>query len=177
MKTQNYSFDIQLPFGNLYRDTVVIVVRNSAGKFLLGSKPKFYPPTITRLLGGGVENSESPVLAAQRKLIEELGVELNIDQFELDTTIQISAVDMNGKEYNPKIHIVKVICPIDKYTPSDDVEAIDVFSVSEMQNLVNSYQNLSETLWYKGEEGEYSWKDYGQIYSIIHQKAIESVSV
>ena len=173
LKVFKKEFKIEEAFGNLYRaETVLIIVKNSRGQFLLGSKPNFFPPTITRLLGGGVHEGETPLQAAQRELEEELGVKIEINNLSDIAKIEISAVDNASKIFLTSIYLVNVISPIDKYKPGDDVKFIDNLSTKEMVELIRNYRNLSPSLWYKGEEGEFCWKDYGTIYGYIHEIAL-----
>jgi len=174
MKTYNLKLKIITPFGNLFRTkTVAIIVKNSKNEFLLGSKPSFYPPTITRLLGGGFKEKETPENATKRELVEELGVEVDEKHIKHLVIINIKAKDETGEIYNTKINLLNVDKPIDEYSPGDDVKFIDILKTHEMKELVKAYENLSELLWYKGEEGEFCWKDYGQVYSVVHSLALE----
>ena len=77
-RTHEIKINLQsIPFGNLrLRDrTVLIMVKNSQQKYLLGSSSE-YPTGVVRLLGGGVDRGEKTSDAALRELREETGLEV-----------------------------------------------------------------------------------------------------
>ncbi len=103
---KNISLDIKVekPFGNLFRKKVaLIVVENADGDFLVGTKPYQYPPTITRLLGGGVDEGENENSAAARELGEELGVSL--DPSEL-TPLLVITTNAGGPLHTRNIYLL-----------------------------------------------------------------------
>ena len=61
-----------------------LLLRNAEGKFLLqmrDNNPGIYSPLQWDFFGGGVEEGEEIVQAAKRELLEELGIDANIEDF------------------------------------------------------------------------------------------------
>jgi len=174
MKKYSYKYNIQKAFGNLYRKaTVVIVVKNSKDEYLLGSKPNFYPEGITRLLGGGIKEDETPILAAKREMEEELGVNVEEQNLEQIAEINVQAIDQNRNTFNTMINIIEVKKIIDEYIAGDDVKFIEKLDNTKFELLINKYTLLTKDMWYRGEEGEFCWEDFGKVYSIVHKIALE----
>lgn len=175
MKRINLDIKVEKPFGNLFRKKVaLIVVENADGEFLVGTKPYQYPPTITRLLGGGVDEGESEVAAAVRELSEELGVTLDASQLTPLLVVAVNAEDAEGKSYTHETHIYYTNIGNAEYEPGDDIKVIVKLSLDELYALGEVYDNLPETLWYNGSEGLYSWRDYGKLYGPVHKLASEA---
>ena len=175
---KNISLDIKIekPFGNLFREkTALLVVETAEGDFLVGAKPYQYPPTITRLLGGGVDEGESEISAATREIREELGVTLNPSQLTPMLVVSVSAEDTERKHYTHEIHIYYANIGNNQYEPGDDIKAIVKLNLDELYALGEAYEALPETLWYNGPEGLYSWNDYGKLYGPVHKLASEAV--
>lgn len=174
MRDYSYKFNIQKAFGNLYRkNTIVIVVKNSNGEFLLGDKPNFYPSGITRLLGGGVKEGEDIVAAAKRELKEEIGMTALDKDLELIASVNINAVDAVGSKFDTVISIVALKIPVDNYHAGDDVKSISTLDTHQLKDLIKNYRTLSSHDWYRGVEGEFCWKDFGKLYSKIHQIVLD----
>lgn len=175
---KNISLDIKVekPFGNLFRKKVaLIVVENADGDFLVGTKPYQYPPTITRLLGGGVDEGEPEDVAAARELSEELGVTLDPSDLTSLLVITTNAEDAEGKHYTHETHIYYANIRDAQYEPGDDIKAIVKLSLDELYALGEAYEALPETLWYNGHEGSYSWNDYAKLYGPAHKLSVEEV--
>ncbi len=108
MEKCELKFDVKKPFGNLFRKKcVLIAAQDSEGNILIGAKPYFYPPTISRLLGGGVDQGESFEQAALRELEEELGVKVEVGDLVPLVIFETTARDENGKEYYNETAIFK----------------------------------------------------------------------
>ena len=106
MKVIELNIEVDQAFGNLHRDRcVLIAVKDKDDKLLSGAKPGFFPPTITRLLGGGLDKGERPEAAAIRELSEELGVELSVEDLEPIAKFITNAVDRDGKEYKNETYL------------------------------------------------------------------------
>jgi 8-oxo-dGTP pyrophosphatase MutT (NUDIX family) len=162
-------------FGNLYRkQCVLIAVKDSNGNILTGAKPSFFPPGITRLLGGGVDEGEDTRLAAVRELSEELDINITADQLTPIAQFNTSATDANGKEFYNETFLFGVSIDDTPYQPGDDVKQIMALSKDQMEALAQSFASLPESLWYRGSEGDFSWHDYGKLYSVIHHVAAEA---
>lgn len=71
MKVIELNIEVDQAFGNLHRDRcVLIAVKDKDDKLLSGAKPGFFPPTITRLLGGDwikVNGLKLPLFASYLK--------------------------------------------------------------------------------------------------------------
>ncbi len=176
--TKRISLDIKVkkPFGNLFRKKVaLIVVEDLEGNFLVGTKPYLYPPTITRLLGGGVDEGEHEDDAAVRELGEELDVTVDSSELTLLLVITVNAEDAEGKYYKHETYIYYVNIGDTQYEPGDDVEAIVKLSLDELYALGEAYEALPETLWYNGREGSYSWSDYAKLYGPVHKLSAEEI--
>ncbi len=168
--------NVRRPFGNLFRKkAVLIVVENGRGQFLVGAKPQQYPPGITRLLGGGVNEGETEADAAARELHEELGVELDVDELQPLLAITVSAKDDEAKLYAHETYVYYANIGDKDYRPGDDVKGIQLLSIDELYELGNMYESLPETLWYNGPEGMYSWSDYAKLYAPVHKLSSEAV--
>lgn len=173
MKTVELSIEVEKPFGNLFRKVCVLVaVYDHEGNLLLGGKPHFYPPTITRLLGGGMDTDEAPRQAAIRELTEELGVVVAANDLKEIASFTTNAVDNEGNAYNNTTYLLSTHIGKKEYIAGDDVKFITKLSKLDLRRLVNSYNNLSKALWYKGNEGEFSWYDYAQVYAPIHEEVL-----
>ncbi len=59
---------------------VMIALADHKRRFILGGKPSFFPPGISRFVGGGIDAGETPEQAAVRELSEELGIVLPDEQ-------------------------------------------------------------------------------------------------
>src|SRR3990167_5034324 len=171
MNIVNLNIHIDKPFGNLFRkECVLIVVFNHEGKLLIGEKPDFYPPTIMRLLGGGMEPNESSVQGAVRELAEEIGVVIAEDNFRHVTTFIINATDSAGNKYHNATYLFFANIGEEKYRAGGDVRYITTLDRAGLEELIKNYSSLPDSLWYRGKEGEFSWHDYAQVYGVIHQE-------
>lgn len=176
-KSIELSIKVQKPFGNLFRkESVLVIVETSQKEFLLGTKPRQYPPTISRLLGGGVHEGEHEGVAARREIYEELGVKLDESQMRSLFTIDVRAEDDNGSTYTHKVHIFYTNIGSNSFQAGDDVEEIIKLSLDGLYELSRAYDSLPETLWYNGPEGMYSWNDYAKLYGPVHRLSAEAVS-
>lgn len=175
MKVIELNVNVEKPFGNLFRkECVLLAVFDHENKLLLGEKPLFYPPTITRLLGGGVGEDENPRHAAIRELVEELNVEITENDLEELASFAIHAADSEGASYSNTTYLYSVHIGNQEYSAGDDVKSIGRFGQDDLRMLVKNYEGLSKALWYKGVEGEFSWYDYAQVYGPIHKEVLLS---
>lgn len=176
MKQINLNIRVKKPFGNLFREkAVLVVVEDVRGNFLVGAKPYQYPPTITRLLGGGVDKGESESAAVVREMKEELGVTLNVSQFTPLLLFAVTAEDAGGKKYMHQTRVYYTNIGNTKFKPGDDVKVIEKLTIDELYKLGELYEALPDALWYNGPEGEYSWKDYAKLYGPIHKQSAKAV--
>jgi 8-oxo-dGTP pyrophosphatase MutT (NUDIX family) len=173
MKTITLNISVDKPFGNLYRkECVLIAVFDHNNRLLLGEKPSFYPPYIARLLGGGVDKDEASDEAALRELAEELNVTVSRENLKEIATITVNATDSTGNSYTSTTYLYSVSIGDEKYEAGDDVKYITSYNQNELAELIDNYKKLHRALWYKGAEGEFSWYDYSQVYSRIHEEVL-----
>jgi 8-oxo-dGTP pyrophosphatase MutT (NUDIX family) len=173
MKTITLNISVEKPFGNLYRkECVLVAVFDHNNRLLLGEKPSFYPPYIARLLGGGVDQGEASDEAALRELAEELNVTVKREDLKVVAAITVNATDSMGNSYTSTTYLYSVNIGDDKYEAGDDVKYISSYSQNELADLIETYKKLHGALWYKGAEGEFSWYDYAQVYSHIHEEVL-----
>lgn len=176
MKNIDLKIKVSKPFGNLIRKkSTLIVVEANREVFLVGAKPQQYPPTITRLLGGGVDDGEPENLAVKRELYEELGVQLDESQITGLFIVKVRAEDDEGNSYNPEVHVYYADIGSASYRPGDDVKEIVKLTLDGLYKLGEAYEALPETLWYNGPEGVYSWRDYAKLYGPVHKLCAEAV--
>lgn len=173
---QELRITVKKAFGNLYRkQCTLIAVENEAGKILIGAKPYFFPPTIARMLGGGVDEGEAVERAVARELSEELGVTLQEQDFKHLITFNTYATDDEGNKFHNQTFVYHAQIGNQKYQAGDDVKFILELTLDELQKLGEQYEDLPETLWYKGPEGEFCWADYGKMYAPIHKMTAEKI--
>jgi ADP-ribose pyrophosphatase YjhB (NUDIX family) len=176
MEKQELNLTVKKPFGNLFRaQCVLIVAQDSEGNILLGAKPYFYPPTISRLLGGGADRGETFEEAAIRELEEELGVSVQPESLIPLVLFDTKATDEDGKEYHNETAIFKADIGNQAYQAGDDVKHIIKVTPDELYELGQRYEDLPEVLWYNGEEGLYAWADYAKLYGPVHKVTAEKI--
>ncbi len=169
--------DVDQAFGNLYRPRCVLVaVRNSEGKVLTGAKPQFLPPGMTRLLGGGVNESEAPIAAAVRELAEELSMIAATADLTPLAQFNTHATNATGEKFYNETYLYAVNIGNAPYTAGDDVAHIVPLTVDELRALGRAYADLPEHLWYRGDEGGFRWRDYGKLYSVVHMVAADKIA-
>ncbi|CAM4362276.1 NUDIX hydrolase [Nocardia ninae] len=176
MEERVLKLDVKRPFGNLFRrKCVLIAAQDSEGHILIGAKPRFYPPTISRLLGGGVDGGESFVQAALRELEEELGVKLEAGSLTPLVLFETSATDEDGNEYYNETVVFGATIGDQAYQPGDDVTHIIRMTPDEVYELGERYEQLPDALWHNGEEGLYAWSDYAKLYGPIHKVTADKI--
>lgn len=158
-------------FGNMHRPKhVLLVIRNSEGKFLLGEKPHFYPPQIYRLVGGGIDGDETPIEAAIRESMEEL--QIQVDESELNELAVIKTKgNFEGKTYTNTTYMYELkINDIESLIPGDDITGLKHLTREEVEELIQRYKDLSTDDWFESDDGyKHCWSDYGEMYSYVHQ--------
>lgn len=170
MQKYELSFTVKKPFGNLFRkQCVLIAAQDAEGNILIGAKPYFFPPTISRLLGGGVDEGESFEQAAVRELEEELGVKVEVDKLTPLGLFITDTTDEDGKTYHNETAVFAGNIGSQPYQASDDVKHIIKMTPQEVYELGEHYEQLPDVLWYNGEEGLYAWADYAKLYGPLHK--------
>lgn len=169
MQQYNLDITVETPFGNLFRkEHVLIVVLDDNNQVLVGLKPEFLPPGVSRLLGGGVKKDELPIQGAIRELREELGVLAKENDLREMFKVKSHAVDRNRAEYNTTTYIYLYRLKTAKFEASSDVAEVVRLTLTELKNLADTYNNFDDTLWYERIEGKHKWADYGKLYGPIH---------
>lgn len=162
-------------FGNMYRPKhVLLVIRDSEAKYLVGEKPDFHPPQIYRFVGGGVDEHETPVKAAVREAMEEL--QLKVDESELNPLAAVKTTGTHeGKTYTNTTYLYELnVRDIESLIPSDDITGLKHLTREEVEKLIQRYKDLSSEYWYESEDGyKHCWSDYGEMYAYIHQIALD----
>jgi len=177
-KVTKYSIEIKTllePFANLrYRKaTVLILCQDEFGRFLLGAKPYLYPEGIARMLGGGVNDNEDIKIAAQREIKEELNYSIKLDDIKPLCDVTTHA-ESPTKKYEMTSHVFYIEVDSKKISPGDDVKNILYLNEKEYVEMANKLLSLSPDLIYNGEEGHYSWADFGKVYGFIQIKSLEA---
>lgn len=154
---------------------MLIAAQDNDGNILIGAKPYFFPPTISRLLGGGVDEGESFEQAALRELEEELGIKIESDELTPLVLFETTATDEDGKEYYNETAIFQANIGDQSYRAGDDVKQIIKMTPDEVFELGERYEQLPDVLWYNGEEGLYAWADYAKLYGPVHKITAEMI--
>jgi len=167
---------IKKAFGNLHRKQCVLVaVQNDSGNILVGAKSNFYPPSITRLLGGGVYDGESTEVAAVREMHEELNITLQPSDLTHLITFDTYATDQTGQAFHNQTHVYHVKVVGQTYKAGDDITAIVELTVDDLYELGERYAALPDTLWYKDSKNEFCWADYSKMYAPIHKMTADKI--
>jgi 8-oxo-dGTP pyrophosphatase MutT (NUDIX family) len=162
---------INNPIGNLYRKNHSLILVKQGDKYILGQKKHFYPNDFARMLGGGINEGESPKAAAIREIKEEVGID--IDNVEYIATLKTIANTAQG-EMIMTTHIFFLEIPFNiKLEVGDDISGLKYLSELELQKLIFGMSQLTGT--YHGDDHlfNFDWEDYGKIYEPIHQIAFE----
>ncbi|MEI6054019.1 MAG: NUDIX hydrolase [Candidatus Saccharibacteria bacterium] len=170
MTVVNLKYDVIQPFGNLFRKKCVLVaVENDKGQILVGPKSYMYPPTIDRLLGGGVDDGEDLKSAAVREMYEELNIVIKESDLIPLTSFVSDVTDEEGHSYHNETYVYYVNIGDRPYKASDDISSVVALTKEGLSQLGDRYNSLPKHLWYKGEEGAYSWADYAKLYGPVHK--------
>ena len=168
---------IKEPFGLLKReaDTVVVLARDNKGLWLLGEKSHFYPEGIVRMLGGGMDANEgNPLIAIQRELQEETGVEIDEDKLvPLIHAEIIGKLPANGIA-KTSVFVFYVQLPGSEVA-ADDISGFARYTDQELLALVQRYEQLPSDMVIRGDEPDATWADYGKVWGPIHKAAFERV--
>lgn len=155
----------------------MIVLIDPEGNYLLGSKPKFYPAGIYRLVGGGVEDDENHTNAAAREFEEELGVQPNIENLQ-PIVIIYTINNFHDNQYKNTTYLFEYqLNPSEELQAGDDIEELVKHSPNQLKELIAKYNSISAENWYE-ENGKriHNWHDYGKMYGFIHQVALDLTS-
>jgi HAD superfamily phosphoserine phosphatase-like hydrolase len=176
MKTFRLKVKIQKVLGNIARKRHVLVVcRDTAGKFLLGHKPHFYPKGIYRFIGGGVGKDEKPKQAAVRELKEELGVSVREEKLTSLAKVIVEA-ETKDQSYTFTTYLYFLQLGLLEIKPGGEIVGVARLTLKDLVGLAGRFEDLDENLWFKSEDGySHSWGDYGKVYGPIHRIAYEEL--
>jgi len=150
---------------------VVVLLQDLSDRFVLGQK-KVYPKGIVRMVGGGVEKYEPFFKAATREVYEELNY--YISRKDLTELAQVVAriTDDQGQVITFRTAIYFAQLERKPISPSDDLDGIVRLTEPEYLHLIQQYKRLSKEI---DPAFNFSWYDWGQLYSYIHQVAWEEL--
>ncbi|MEI7603987.1 MAG: NUDIX hydrolase [bacterium] len=179
MKVHKKSFNIQKPFGNLFRKKhVLVVIIDKNNNLVLGMKPNVYPDGISRFIGGGIHKNENTLIAAKRELFEETRIYTDKSNFKELMTVIIDVKDQTQKLYHLVTYIYVFKLQDNIITPSDDIKNIEILNLEELYMLSKRYFSLPNDQWkYKDENKLYSWGDYGKVYGYIHKLVADELKL
>ncbi len=174
---KKYKYHIDLvaePFANLrYRDrTTLILCRDSAGKYILGTEYGFYPKGIVRMIGGGINKEEKVIDGAIREIKEEIGIDVTPKEL-----IELAQFDITGTFKNEihkhSIFVYFLNSKKDDYIAGDDVSEIIRYTEDEYRDLVKRFFELKPNHIYVKGDYTFSWRDYGNLYGYVHQVTLD----
>jgi 8-oxo-dGTP pyrophosphatase MutT (NUDIX family) len=175
MKTINLEVELQHSFGNLYRKRhVLLLVHDSHGNVYTGAKANFYPENISRLLGGGMDEVESPITAALRELKEETGLDVKAEELHLFVEVQILA-HTPEQDFNLTTYMVRLQTN-SQLIADDDVSSIMKLTIPELYKLADAYEAFPLDSWYIDGDYKHTWSDYGKVYGPIHRIAADHLN-
>lgn len=164
------------PFENLkYRDrTVLLVLRNSQGKFILEKANDWYPDGIARLLGGGVDKGEDVTGAAIREMEEETGIV--VSQEDLVELVQVDVIgEYMSTTYKTSVFVFFLKTVIDTIKIGSDVAEVVYYSEQDYRNLLVNFSRLKDDDLFHRKDLIFSWGDYGKVYGFIHQVTLDEI--
>lgn len=164
---------IDKPIGNLYRENHTLVMfQDSKNNFVMGQKTGFYPPNMSRMLGGGLKDSEDPKIAIAREIEEETKVKIaSSEVFEIGRTIT-KAHTVEGIMYmNVYLYGVKLKDKVE-IRPSDDITDVITYDLNSLQILFENMYKLDGE--FRNDKFYYLFDDWGRIYGFIHKIALKN---
>lgn len=149
---------------NLYHKHVGILIMNEKGELLFqrrSQNKKINPNRWTRT-GGHVDSGEHPIIAAQREVKEEVGVDIPIKQFELMGIRKVTAAGNNNYTYS---YFARVNYKLEDYTmQEEEVSELKYMTIEEMEE---EYRNGNEEYVFL------KWKDFDKIIEFLKRKRDE----
>jgi len=150
------------------KDGALVFIRNSQNQWVLGRK-NFYPEGMAKLIGGGIEDGESPLNAAQRELKEEVGID-----FDLDRLVPLIHAEVTGK-VNDKIASFSVFVFYAQTNQSmvaaSDIDGFKFLSDAEMHQFLDQMSRLPNDAIEPDHPA--TWNDWGHVWEPIHRAAFE----
>lgn len=149
---------------DLYHKHVGVLIMNEKGELLFQRRSpdkKINPNKWTRT-GGHVDSGEEPIIAAQREVKEEIGVEISIDKFEL---MGIKKVSVEGNKNFTYSYFARVNYKLEDYTiQKEEVSDLKYMTIEEMEE---KYKNNDEDYVFL------RWKDFDKIIEYLKRKRDE----
>jgi 8-oxo-dGTP pyrophosphatase MutT (NUDIX family) len=168
-------FVIQKPIGNLYRPKhAYILIADNDNQYYFGEKKNFYPDGIYRLIGGGLDGDEEPLLGAFRELEEETGLKPDPVNIVNIAEIEITASTLEGQKSMTAYLYYYKLQDDDKMVPADDISNIKSMTKDEFLDLITKFKDLNGE--FCNDDRRFAWQDYGQIYGYIHQIAYDFIN-
>lgn len=172
-----YSIDLSNePFDNLkYRDrTALVLCVDEKQNYILGGHNSYYPAGIVRMIGGGIDNSETETEGAVREVKEEIG--LTIQANDLSELVAIKVIGTYQKKiYTTKIFVYSLQVKYSDLKVGDDVHNLVQYTENEYKNLIKRFYDLSKFKVDNSQKVFFSWGDYGKVYGFIHEVALKSI--
>lgn len=179
--TYTLTLEIDVPITNMVRENkqtghVQIAVADQEGRIILSGNSSLYPPGITRFVGGGIDEGETPVQAAVRELTEELGLVLAAEQLVPLAIVEITGVTPEHSYPLTEYLFYAQVPSGQAIQAGGDVETIEAIDLEELPGLVERYRSLDPSL--RSTEWDrypYRWLDYGKIYGRVHEIVYEEL--
>lgn len=175
---KEYAFTLKLqsiPPVLLREKQALILLVNGQGNFILGQK-NHYPAGISRLIGGGIENTEDPQTGAAREVQEEIGISIPSHDLKPLAHIRASIFLESPKSPQPAtdpIHFESFIYLLEigdaQLKPDSDLDELLELTEEEFQDLIKKYSQLETTI---QPPATFSWHDYGQYFALVHEVAL-----
>jgi 8-oxo-dGTP pyrophosphatase MutT (NUDIX family) len=148
---------------------VLILIWDPQQRKYILSRKNYYPTGMTRLLGGGRERDEEPLVAAQREFTEETGKNVNLKEIR---ELGLVTADIQVVGQPETIHFVTDVYAVEitrqEITPQDDVDEVVLLDDEAYDQLLETYEHLPQEI----DPGRgFAWYDYGQYYGPVHRLA------
>lgn len=147
---------------------VLILLQNTAGNYILGSK-HHYPANIARMIGGGLHEYEDSQLGGARELQEETGLIVSAEDLTPLATISAHLTDPQQQTWNFDTFLFFYNVGSQELAATDDLDALVELSENDFNELLERFFHLSTAL---HPEMQFRWSDYGMLYGEIHRIAL-----
>lgn len=154
-------------FSNLKRPRHGLIVPFDGTSVVLGKKG--YIDDIPRMIGGGIDEGETPLAGATREFREETGATSPLTKlFEL----RVHAVAGNGDMADTLVYCFSAA--VGDFVPSDDIKAVVKIPIEELAEVASQMMRLPDQ-WFDGKKGHLNWQDWGVFYGPIHMQAYRAL--
>jgi 8-oxo-dGTP pyrophosphatase MutT (NUDIX family) len=179
--TYSLTLDIEIPITNMVRENkqtghVMIAIADHEGRIIVRGKASLYPPGITRIVGGGVDEGETPEQAAVREIEEELGIVLSEEHLVLLAIVEITGVTAETAYPLTEYLFYARMLPGQHIKVENDRATNEAIRLDELPGLVARYRAIDPAL--RSTEWDrypYRWHDYGAIYGFVHEIVYEEI--